>query len=370
MAQPDSEFLEELEAKGYRIISEIGRGGMGVVYRGRHMHLNTDVAVKAMAGSVTDDFGATARFNKEMTTMSSLTHPAIVRVTDGGMTRKKVPYFVMEYVKGPTLETLIRNRPGAFSVAETVEKLAPVADALDYLHNPRHPMRRAGTLHGTVVHRDVKPANIIINKQRGAVLTDFGISHIAQATRLTQEGMSIGTEPYMAPELFEPVSVDTDGMPDPSPTSDLYAFALIALEMLTKKRLYDMMARGAWNSPHRSMEALVGAPYLEVFSAALSNKPRDRYSSATELLQDLQRKANETSSGATPQPKTQAKPQTKAQPRRRPQPQPETQKAPRPATVESSPDALGGKEVIILWATMTVVLGLISAFIVPGLLTV
>lgn len=265
------EFTRHLRTRGLEVEGELGRGGMGVVFKARDTNLGRDVAVKAIAANLHGDARAAARFNTEMRTMAKLRHGSIVQVYQGEVSPGGVPYFVMEYAPGPTLAAAIAATTERYPIRQVVEILSPIADALDYLHR------------GAVVHRDVKPANIILGPH-GAMLTDFGISHIGDASRVTQEGHLVGTVHYMAPEMFRPG--DDGRAPEPTPASDNYALALIALEMLTRTQLAQTMTDVAWRGP-RPLDYLERVPASEVFARALANEPGRRYPSARAFLNAL-----------------------------------------------------------------------------------
>ena len=267
------EFARHLRTRGIEVTGELGRGGMGVVFKARDTNLGRDVAVKAIAANLHGDARAAARFNTEMQTMAKLRHGSIVQVYQGEVSPGGVPYFVMEYVPGPTLAAAMAEVPDRYPIQQVMEILAPIADALDYL-------RRSA-----VVHRDVKPANIILGPH-GAMLTDFGISHISDASRVTQEGHLVGTVRYMAPEMFR--AGDAGRAPQPTSASDNYAFALIALEMVTRTQLAQTMTDVAWRGP-RPLDYLERVPASEVFARALANDPHTRYPSARAFLDALGR---------------------------------------------------------------------------------
>lgn len=259
--------VAELGLAGYDVERVVGRGGMGTVYLARHRKLGREVAVKALSPVLSQDPVAMARFDNEMVTMAGLDCPSIARIHDGSVTPSGVPYFVMDFIDGPSLAEVIEAADGPFTVAETVDILRPIAEALDYLHdsNVRDP----------IVHRDVKPENILL-AETGAVLTDFGISYIAQDTRLTVEGIVVGTGMYMAPELYEP------GTTAATPATDNYALALIAYEMLTGTPFYRTMSPEAWRGP-RPTAQLEGT----IFANALANDPVDRYPNAKSFINAL-----------------------------------------------------------------------------------
>lgn len=259
--------VAELEDAGYDVERVVGRGGMGTVYLARHRKLGRAVAVKALSPVLSQDPVAMARFDNEMVTMAGLDCPSIARIHDGSVTPSGVPYFVMDFIDGPSLAEAIEASDRPFTVAETVDILRPIAEALDYLHD--------WTVRDPIVHRDVKPENILL-AETGAVLTDFGISYIAQDTRLTVEGIVVGTGMYMAPELYEP------GTTAATPATDNYALALIAYEMLTGTPFYRTMSPEAWRGPRPTAQ-------LEdtIFATALANDPADRYPNARSFINEL-----------------------------------------------------------------------------------
>src|SRR5919197_4843017 len=194
----------------YQIQEVLGRGGMGIVYLGYHAALDRLVAVKVM-NSVVWDAASAARFPREARTIARLSHPNIVSVFDFGE-HEGVPWMVVEYMPGGNLgEALLAGE--SFSPQETLLLLRGVAAALDYAHG-------AG-----VVHRDVKPSNVLISKDGAPVIADFGLSKIAQEASLTASGTVSGTPTFMAPE-------QATGAPA-GPQADQYALAVMAYLLLT-----------------------------------------------------------------------------------------------------------------------------------------
>src|SRR3954463_6256572 len=199
----------------YLIESEIGRGGMAVVYRAVDLRLNRTVAIKVLPPDVAFNGDVRTRFIREAQTAAQLSHPNIVPIysvddKDGGA----LTYFVMAFIDGESLGVRLA-REGAWPVDKTVRVLRDVADALAYAHARG------------VVHRDIKPDNILIDRASGRPLvTDFGIARAAAAdTRLTVTGVAVGTPAYMSPEqaLGER---EIDGR------SDLYSLAVVGYHML------------------------------------------------------------------------------------------------------------------------------------------
>jgi serine/threonine protein kinase len=244
---------------GYRIDGLLGRGAFGWVYRASQLGLDRTVALKVLDPVVARDPDAARRFQREGRSAASLDHPAVVDVYDadssGGL-----HYLAMRLIDGIPLDELLRRRQT--SPAELVAVLARIAPALDHAHARG------------VVHRDVKPANILL--QQGdparAWLGDFGIAVSIQATG-TLTTTTIGTAHYLAPEGLDPKLV--------GPAADQYALACVAYEMLTGARAFgahtdDVMAV---LMAHRNDPAPpTGSPAVDaVFARALAKRPADRY---------------------------------------------------------------------------------------------
>lgn len=188
----------------YRLERVLGTGGMASVWLARDVELDREVAVKVLADVLALDPDFVSRFEREARVAASLSHPHLVRVFDfsGGGLR---PYLVMEYVPGGSLADRLRDPQAA---AWDVEVLArELLDALGYVH-------RSG-----VIHRDIKPGNVLIGSDGRARLTDFGIAQPSDATRLTRTGVVIGSQRYIAPEMMR-------GQPA-SQRSDLYALGVL-----------------------------------------------------------------------------------------------------------------------------------------------
>jgi serine/threonine-protein kinase len=188
---------EALCAGRYRLQERLGAGGMASVWRATDGHLDRPVAVKILSDTLAGDDGYVARFRRESRLAASLSHPRLVQIFDFGEESGR-PFLVMELVDGPTLADLLR-RPAALAV-ESRELAVDLLEALAHVHE-------AG-----IVHRDVKPANVLMAPDGRARLTDFGIAQPPDATQLTGTGLVIGTLRYLAPELIEggPATVRTD----------------------------------------------------------------------------------------------------------------------------------------------------------------
>ncbi|HLL25041.1 MAG TPA: serine/threonine-protein kinase, partial [Kofleriaceae bacterium] len=196
-------------ADRYEILSLLGRGGMGTVYRARHNGLGKHVALKVLDGTDHE-----ARFQREARAIARLDHPSIVRVLDCGRDDAHWrPYIAMELLEGPTLSRLLRDE-------RQLSTARAVAIAKDLLSGLAH-------AHGQgVLHRDLKPENIVIASR--AVLIDFGLAHVLDEAGLTARGMCFGSPSYLAPERLAGHQYDT--------RADLYGVGVLLYEMLAGEK--------------------------------------------------------------------------------------------------------------------------------------
>ncbi|MEA2140043.1 MAG: eukaryotic-like serine/threonine-protein kinase [Solirubrobacteraceae bacterium] len=201
----------------YRLDAQIGRGGMSTVYRAFDTVLERAVAIKLMHREIAADSDQLERFRREARSVARLNHPHIVTVIDAGEEPSEdgdggTPYIVLEYVEGETLKQLIR-REGSLEVTEAIAYAIEIARALGAAHE------------SLIVHRDVKPQNVLISEEGGAKITDFGIARTLTEEGLTVAGRVLGTTDYVSPEqaLGQPVTGQ----------SDLYSLGIVLYEMLT-----------------------------------------------------------------------------------------------------------------------------------------
>ena len=196
----------------YEVLAELGHGGMATVYLGHDLALDRKVAIKVLAPALLlMGEGMVERFKREARTAAALSHPHIIPIY-AVKESQDVLYFVMKYVHGRALDAVIRD-VGPLPIAMVQAILAQVSDALGYAHR-----------HG-VIHRDVKSANIMLDEDGWAVVTDFGIAKVVQAEGLTLTGVTVGTPTYMSPEQCD--------MRDVTGASDQYSLGVVAYEMLT-----------------------------------------------------------------------------------------------------------------------------------------
>jgi serine/threonine protein kinase/Tfp pilus assembly protein PilF len=282
----------------YRIISKLGEGGMGVVYRGEDTRLGRQVAVKFLSARLSEDRLASERFQREARTASALNHPNICALYDIGRHGDQ-PFIVMELLAGSTLRQRIAHGPMPMDVV--LELALQVADALDAAHS-------AG-----IIHRDIKSANIFITDRGQAKVLDFGLAKLAPqeggfdpfadttlapgSPKATASGETLGTIAYMSPEQARGEELDA--------RSDLFSFGVVLYEMATGKDpfagrtsavVFDKILHG---TPERPCEVNPSVPYeLERIIEKLLEKDRSlRYQTAAELHADLKRLRREADSG-------------------------------------------------------------------------
>lgn len=265
----------------YRLDVRVGAGGMGEVWRGTDEVLGRTVAVKVMLPGVAGDPGFSQRFLAEATAMARVNHPAVASIHDYG-TDAAITYLVMEFVDGESLAGLL-GRVGRLGAADTMRVVAQAAEGLQAVHS-------AG-----LVHRDVKPANLLIRRDGQVVVTDFGISRHADASRMTASGAILGTPSYLSPEQVLGQAV--------GPLTDVYALGVTAYECLAGERPfqaenpYAVAILRVQQAP-RSIDVPLSAPVLTVVEKALAVDPAQRWPSAAALAEAAQRAAAEANTSS------------------------------------------------------------------------
>jgi serine/threonine protein kinase len=269
----------------YRAPRRLGRGAMGDIYLATDELLGRQVAIKLLADRYAADAGIRARFKREALAAARLSgEPGAITIFDVGEWEDR-PFIVMEYLSGGSLEDRLR-RDGAQPPAPALAWLEQAAAALDAAHR-----------HG-IVHRDVKPANLLLNERGELRVADFGIASAAGMDSMTLTGTVLGTAGYLSPEQAQGERA--------TPASDVYALAVVAYELLSGERPFEnesptAEAAAHVNSPVPSIAERCRNLPVEidrVFQHGLAKDPRRRYGSAGELVGDL-RDALSRSAGAT-----------------------------------------------------------------------
>ncbi|MDT7653910.1 MAG: eukaryotic-like serine/threonine-protein kinase, partial [Pseudonocardiales bacterium] len=269
-----------LLSERYELGEVLGYGGMSEVHRGLDTRLGRDVAVKVLRADLARDPQFQIRFRREAQNAAALNHPAIVAVYDTGEVAGEsgpLPYIVMEYVDGQTLREIVKTS-GPMTQQKVIEVMADVCAALDFSH--RH----------NIIHRDVKPANIMINRAGAVKVMDFGIARaLGEGQNVTQTAAVIGTAQYLSPEQARGEAVDA--------RSDVYAAGCVLFELLTGDPPFtgDTPVAVAYQhvreDPRRPSEVNPSIPAAldAVVLKALSKNPLNRYQSAAEMRSDLVR---------------------------------------------------------------------------------
>jgi serine/threonine-protein kinase len=261
----------------FELLQELGRGGMGVVYKAKQKSLDRPVAMKLLLAEHMSNPSVLSRFMAEARAAASLTHPNIVAVYAVGDSPAG-PYFVMEFVEGPTLDALLER---TLPVGWTVSLMATVADAVHHAHEKG------------IVHRDLKPGNIMLHQQKRPVVLDFGIAKQIHSGRgTTQPGAIVGTPAYMPPEQAG------DDREKIGPHSDVYSLGAILYTLLTGKVPYDegsalrTILKVVSDEPPPSIRSLRPEvpPRLEqIVMKCLEKQIPSRYQSAKALADELKR---------------------------------------------------------------------------------
>jgi len=291
----DDPLLGQTLAEKYLIEQLIKRGGMGSVYRGKHVMMDKTVAVKVLRPSLAGDDVVVARFSREAKAASRISHPHAVSVTDFGEAENGVVFLVMEYLEGRTLKDLIRSE-GAMTLDRAVEIVRQVSGALDAAHQQG------------VIHRDLKSENIMLTQTNGgdwAKVLDFGIAKIQQPegardNDITAANLVIGTPQYMSPEQCSQAGpIDA--------RSDVYSLGVIVFEMLAGRVPF------TGESPTVIMMKQVGdeatsildlrpdlpASIDNLIKKALAKKPSERFQTAGALSEALVQAADEAGAAAS-----------------------------------------------------------------------
>jgi len=257
----------------YQILEKIGQGGVGVVYRAFDTLLDRQVAIKILSGDYAHDPAARKRMLREAKAASSIEHGNVVTVHGVGETREGEVYIVMALHEGVPLDEYIAT--GAASIEEAVRIVSEIALGLEALH-------RRG-----IIHRDIKPGNIILSDDGHARLIDFGLAKLLGASKITKTGTTVGTLEYMAPEQAAGYATDA--------RVDVYALGVVLYELLTGVRphqgehksviVYSIVNQDP--KPLRDISPHVPQSIADVVARAMAKNPGDRIQSPGELRDEL-----------------------------------------------------------------------------------
>lgn len=257
----------------YEVISRLGGGGMAVVYKARDVLLNRFVAIKVLNESLSNDSEFVRRFSREAQAAASLSHPNVVGVYDVGQ-ENHTHYIVMEVVEGPTLKEYIQQYSPLTS-EEIVSIASQICDALAHAHENQ------------IVHRDIKPHNILLGYNGRAKVTDFGIARATSSSTITQAGSVMGSVHYFSPEQARGGLIGEK--------SDIYSLGIVLYEMVTGELPFDgdsaiSIAMMHLQDPVRDpsqLNANVPEKIHDIILKALEKNPDDRYASVLDMKQDI-----------------------------------------------------------------------------------
>ncbi|RAU92937.1 Stk1 family PASTA domain-containing Ser/Thr kinase [Paenibacillus sp. YN15] len=258
----------------YEILERVGGGGMALVYKAQDLLLNRYVAVKVLRQQYVHDEEFIRRFRREAQSAASLSHPNVVSMYDVGQEGDN-HFIVMEYVEGMTLNDLIREK-APLQVEDALHIATQICDALEHAH------------HNQIIHRDIKPHNILIGKNGRIKVTDFGIARATTSSTITQTGSVVGSVHYFSPEHAKGISTGAK--------SDLYSLGIVLYQMLTGKLPFLGESPISVALKHlqenveepRKVNPLIPQSVENIILKAMRKNPDERYQSASDMLQDLE----------------------------------------------------------------------------------
>jgi len=261
----------------YKIVELVGHGGMATVYKGYQDDVDRNVAVKVLPPHPGQSAAFVERFRQEARTIARLSHPHILPLYDYGH-EDDILYLVMPYIDGGSLADRVRRGKMSFNDIERL--LSQMASALDFAHKQG------------VIHRDIKPDNILINREGYAILSDFGIAKLVETTGMTTTGGMVGTPAYIAPEQAQNNTIDG--------RADIYSLGVVVYEMLTGVQPFrsdtpmQTILKHLTAPPPRVSESLEGTPPSVdvIVGRALAKEANDRYQTATAFAEDFKRAIN------------------------------------------------------------------------------
>ncbi len=257
----------------YEILEELGRGGMAIVFKAKEKQLDREVAIKVLPFSLAFDREFVERFQREARTSAKLEHPNIIPIYRVGKSGRII-YFVMKFLRGKPLSSILASR-GSLPPAEIKRILIDVSRALSYAHKKE------------IVHRDIKPDNIMFDEHGHAVVTDFGIAKAASGGKLTGTGMSIGTPHYMSPEQAKAQALDG--------RSDIYSLGVVGYQCLTGGVPFD--GEDSFSIGYKHIMEEIPTPPLEnqekrqlfeIIRKMMAKTPAQRFQNADELITVLE----------------------------------------------------------------------------------
>ena len=267
--------MEERVFGHYRVVEELGRGGMGVVYKAFEESLNRSVAIKVLAEHLTEDEDFVKRFKREAQSAAGLSHPNVIQIFFIG-DEQGVPYFVMEFVEGPSVKDVLKKE-GAMASGVAARLARQAASGLAAAHDRG------------LIHRDIKPANLMVARGNQIKIADFGLALQPKdaATRLTATGMLMGTPGYLSPEQC--------GGASPDSRSDIYSLGMTLYEMLAGSGPFEgnsplaIIRQILYEEPPPLDELDIGvSPQLnEIVAKMLAKAPSERYQSCREVMDAL-----------------------------------------------------------------------------------
>lgn len=258
----------------YEILDRVGGGGMALVYKARDILLNRVVAVKVLRTQFVNDEEFIQRFRREAQSAAALSHPNVVSIYDVGQ-REDTHYIVMEYVEGRTLNDLIKER-APLQVEEAVNIAAQICDALEHAHSNQ------------IIHRDIKPHNILLGRNGRVKVTDFGIARAGASSSITQTGSVVGSVHYFSPEHAKGTAAGAK--------SDLYSLGIVLYQMLTARLPFSGESPVSVALKHlqenveepRKVNPLIPQSVENIILKAMRKNPDSRYNSARDMLADLE----------------------------------------------------------------------------------
>jgi len=264
------------QVRDYILEQRVGTGGVGEVWRARHIRLNKPFAIKLILPHLCQDENIYNRFIQEAIATANLEHPHIISVHDFFSVGDE-SFLVMSYVQGGSLQDRIRKR-GCLPLTETLQIARGILDALNFAHK------------NGIVHRDVKPSNILLSPELHAYLVDFGIALVLGKTRITRFGTNVGTPDYMSPEQIRGEQLDH--------RTDIYSFGCVLYEMLTGRSPFRrseddtefaLMERhiNEWPTPLRSLNSAVNEETEAAIMRAFAKDPEERFAGCADMAEAL-----------------------------------------------------------------------------------